>query len=307
VPRSGIGGCVVAGRTDRASSVENGGDGRGDLGAAVRSPAGNVGGRAKSRRLAVVFNGMLNRLRNSFDRQVQFTADASHELRTPVSVILSQSELALARPRSTEEYTAALETCLRGARRMRRMVDDLLDLARADSGRLNLKLGAVDLAQVVRSALQLLEPLAAEAQVRLGAHLPPAVMPGDASRLGQVISNLVTNAIQYNRPGGEVFITLLVRHEESVVLQSPTPASGIPAEHQARLFERFYRVDGARTQGTSEGTGLGLSIVAEIVAAHHGRIEVTSEPGVGTTVTVAFPVTQQPAFEATAVDARNAP
>lgn len=251
-------------------------------------------------RLSTVFNTMLDRLQGAFQRQIRFTADASHELRTPVAVILSQAEHTLSRPRSSEDYCSALETCVRAARRMKRLVDDLLLLARADSGRLEVRQEPLDLADVVRQSLEMLGPLAQEKQVRLSSQLLTTPAIGDAARLSQVVTNLVTNALQYNRPQGEVFVSVHSREAQATLVVSDTGV-GIPTADQPRLFERFFRADQARTHQEGQGTGLGLSIVAEIVAAHHGTIEVTSEFGVGTTVTVQLPVPQsapQPPAEA---------
>ena len=248
-------------------------------------------------RLSTVFNTMLDRLHGAFQRQIRFTADASHELRTPVAVILSQAEHSLSRSRSPEDYCSALDTCLRAARRMKRLVDDLLLLARADSGRLDVRLEPLDLAEVVRQSLAMLEPLAKEQQVRLSCQLLTTLTIGDAARLAQVVTNLVTNALQYNRPEGEVFVTVHARESKATLVVSDT-GIGIPAADQPRLFERFFRADQARTHREGQGTGLGLSIVSEIVAAHQGTIEVTSELGVGTTVTVQLsipPVGKSPA------------
>jgi signal transduction histidine kinase len=172
---------------------------------------------------------------------------------------------------------------------MKRLVDDLLLLARADSGRLEIRQEPLDLADVVRQSLAMLEPLANEKQVRLSSQLLTTPAIGDAARLGQVVTNLVTNALQYNRPDGQVFVTVNSREGKASLVVSDT-GLGIPAEDQPRLFERFFRADQARTHSEGSGTGLGLSIVAEIVAAHQGTIDVTSEFGVGTTVTVLLPI-----------------
>ncbi len=250
-----------------------------------------VGASSELTRLSTVFNTMLDRLHGAFQRQIRFTADASHELRTPVAVILSQAEHTLSRPRSPEDYCSALDTCLRAARRMKRLVDDLLLLARADSGRLEIRQEPLDLADVVRQSLTMLEPLAREQQVRLSSQLLTTPTIGDAARLAQVVTNLVTNALLYNRPDGEVFVTVHARDGKATLVVTDTGV-GIPAADQPRLFERFFRADQARTHQEGQGTGLGLSIVSEIVAAHQGTIDVTSELGVGTTVTVLLPGSQ---------------
>ena len=248
-----------------------------------------TGASSELTRLSTVFNTMLDRLQAAFQRQIRLTADASHELRTPVAVILSQTEHTLSRPRTPDEYCSALETCLRAARRMKRLVDDLLLLARADSGRLELRQEPLDLADVVRQSLALLEPVALEKQVRISSQLQTTLTRGDPARLGQVVTNLVTNALLYNRPQGEVFVTVQTRDAQALLMVSDTGV-GIAAADLPRLFERFYRADQSRTHSSGQGTGLGLSIVSEIVSAHHGSINVTSELEVGTTVTVLLPI-----------------
>jgi signal transduction histidine kinase len=152
-------------------------------------------------RLGSTLNAMLDRLESAFERQMRFTADASHELRTPLSVILTHAELAMARPRSAEEYRESLGTCRRAAGRMKALVEDLLTLARADAGQLDLKRGAVDLRGIALDHADQLGPLAESRGVRvevLGDHVR---VLADATRLGQVVTNLLSNAITYNRPG----------------------------------------------------------------------------------------------------------
>jgi len=257
---------------------------------------------AELTRLASVFNGMLNRLQTAFQQQVRFTADASHELRTPVAVILTQAEHTLSRSRSEEEYRGALETCVRAARRMKRLVDDLLLLARADVGRLEIKAEACDLADVTRAALAWLEPLAAERQVRLSSQLHATHVLCDSAQITQVITNLVSNAIEYNRAGGEVFVTVQVQKNRAV-LRVTDSGIGISPADQRRIFERFFRADPARSHRDGAGAGLGLSIVAEIIASHGGTIDVISTAEQGTTFTVDLPLAQSDSPETNSTSA----
>jgi heavy metal sensor kinase len=247
-----------------------------------------VSGSWEVNQLGQMFDQMLGRLQVAFDKQTRFIADASHELRTPVSVVLAQCEHALYRQRTPEEYRQALEVCLRSSRRMKRLIDDLLFLARADAGRLVLRPVEMDLATAVAHSVELLGPLAMELGVELNTELVPARLLGDPDRLGQVITNLVVNAIRYNRPGGQVVVHTSFQ-DQSVLLQVRDNGIGIPLEDQTRLFQRFYRADTARTQDDDTGTGLGLSLVYEIVTAHGGTIDVQSAPGEGTTVRVHLP------------------
>lgn len=243
--------------------------------------------------LATVFNAMLLRLEQAFDRQSRFTADASHELRTPVAVILAQAEHALSRERASEDYQGALGTCRDAARRMKRLVDDLLLLSRADGGQLLARRDPLDLAQITRDVVDLLRPLAQERKVQVNTKLVPSRSLGDAGQLGQVVTNLLTNAIRYNHQGGEVLVSVEPRQCEDssvkVALTVEDRGPGIPLASQATVFDRFTRGDSARTQHGETGTGLGLSIVREIVEAHGGTVALQSTPGNGTTMTVLLP------------------
>jgi heavy metal sensor kinase len=237
--------------------------------------------------LARVLNATFERLQAAFERQVRFTADASHELRTPLAILRSHVELSLSRPRTPEEYQRTLETCLRAAGRMTALVEGLLTLARADAGKIDLQRRPVDLKPIVEETLALLRPLAEDRRVSLNAALVSVEVNGDSLRLAQVVTNLVSNAIQYNRPGGQVFVQLATEPEAVVVTVKDT-GCGIPEEDQAHLFERFYRVDKARSRA-SGGSGLGLAICRSIVEAHGGTIGFTSALNQGTTFEVRLP------------------
>lgn len=238
-------------------------------------------------RLAAVLNSTFARLEAVFTQQQQFTADASHELRTPVSVILSQTQSALARERPPAEYRETLEACQRAAQRMRRLIESLMALARLDAGQERLSCARLDLARVAADGLDLVRPLAMERQVELHADLRPAGCEGDADRLALVITNLLTNAIHHNREHGEVRVmTRAVDGFVEFAVSDTGP--GIGAEHLPHIFDRFYRADPART--TAQGrAGLGLAISKAIVEAHAGVIEVASTPGSGTTFTLRLP------------------
>ncbi|MBI3865574.1 MAG: HAMP domain-containing protein [Planctomycetia bacterium] len=237
--------------------------------------------------LVTILNAMLDRIERAFEQQVRFTADASHELRTPLAIIMSHAELALARERTSAEYRAALEAALRSSRRMKLLVEELLTLARSDAGRLQLESTPVDLRRIVEESIALLAPLADEHQVRLVVRTSEARVTGDAHRLAQVVTNLVTNAILYNRAEGEVTIVTAIDGPDAVLTVTDTGV-GISQEDLPHLFERFYRVDRARTRERG-GSGLGLAICQGIVAAHKGTISVTSQLEVGTTFTVRLP------------------
>jgi two-component system OmpR family sensor kinase len=241
--------------------------------------------------LARTLNETFERLQTAFARQVRFTADASHELRTPLSIIHSHAELALTRDRTAPEYKQAMETCLRAAKRTKLLVDALLVLARADAGKLDLKCERFDLREAAEESLALVTPRAQERNVTLETDLQPVELEADRTRILQLLTNLLANAIQYNREGGRVVLTVGQEAAEAV-LQVADTGVGIAAEDQARVFERFFRADKARSREAG-GSGLGLAICQSIVEAHHGSISFTSRPGAGTTFTVRLPLTRR--------------
>lgn len=237
--------------------------------------------------LAKVLNATFDRLQAAFDRQAQFTADASHELRTPVAVILSQTQTALSRDRAAAEYREALEACERTGQRMRGVIESLLMLARLDSRERRLPRERCSLDRITREAVQMLEPAAAEHGVKVGVELEPVECVGDGALLGQLVTNLVTNAIVYNRRGGEVRVVLTAL-DHSIFLRVQDTGLGLAPEHRVQVFERFFRADKARSRAQGR-TGLGLAIAKSIVEAHGGTIDLTSEMGVGTELVVRLP------------------
>jgi len=239
-------------------------------------------------RLAGVLNSTFSRLEAAFAHQARFTSDASHELRTPVSVVLTQTQSALARERTMPEYREALEACQRAAQRMRKLTQSLLALARLDAGQDPMRREPLDLARVTRECVEMVRPLAAESGLELRCDLPTVMCPGDAERLSQVATNLLSNAIRFNRPGGEVRISTRAENEVAVLTVADT-GQGIPDSDLPHIFERFYRVDESRS-GVQGGTGLGLAISKAIVDAHSGTLEVSSQPGAGSTFTVKLPL-----------------
>jgi heavy metal sensor kinase len=238
-------------------------------------------------RLAGVLNSTFARLEAAFTQQARFTSDASHELRTPVSVILSQTQTALSRERPGLEYREALEACQRAARRMKTLTESLLDLARLDAGQEPMKQERFALLRVAGECVEMVRPLAAERGIQIHCDVAAPECLGDAGRIGQVVTNLLTNAIHFNRDQGEV--RLAARTEGSVILLTVADTGqGIPAEDVPHLFERFYRADKSRSRIQGRN-GLGLAICKAIVEAHGGSIEVASQPGAGSTFTVKLP------------------
>ena len=186
------------------------------------------------------------------------------------------------------EYRETLEACQRAAQRMRRLIESLLELARLDPGQEGLKQLRFDLANPARDCVELLRPLADERQIKIRAQLLPAACLGDSERIAQVITNLLTNAVNYAPVGGTVEISTKAENGAAVLIVADN-GPGISPEHLPHIFDRFYRVDSART--SSQGrSGLGLSISKAIIEAHGGKIEVTSKTGAGSVFTVRLPM-----------------
>lgn len=240
-------------------------------------------------RLAATFNDMIARLDASFQQVRRFTADASHELRTPLTVMKGEAELALRRPRPVEDYRLVLESSLEEIDRMSRIVDELLFLARADLGEVRMESKPVRLDTLLEDIQRQATVLGQEQQVQVAVGaIEPVTVLGDELRLRELTLNLVDNAIKYSHTGGKVELALK-RDRNLARLSVADNGIGIPPEAQARIFDRFYRTDDARTH-CKKGTGLGLSICKWIAEAHHGRIEVQSTIGQGSQFTVVLPL-----------------
>ncbi len=234
--------------------------------------------------LAAVLNATFTRLETAFAQQCRFTADAAHELRTPVAVLLTQTQSALARERTAADYRETLESCQRATQRMRRLIESLLELARLDAGQEPLRRAACDLARIAAECIELIRPLAAARRLTVHTELSPTTCHGDAERLAQVVTNLLANAIDYNHDGGDIRVTTELRDGTATLIVGNT-GPGIPAENLPHIFERFHRADPART-GTAGHSGLGLAIAQAIVQAHGGAITAAREEGRGATFTV---------------------
>jgi two-component system, OmpR family, sensor kinase len=235
--------------------------------------------------LAAVLNSTFARLESAFAQQKQFASDAAHELRTPVAVILTQTQAALAREREAKDYKQTVEACHRAAQRMRKLISALLQLARLDAGQEPLKRLPFDLSKTITECIELVRPLAYEREIRMSIDTTPLEITGDAEKLSLVVTNLLTNAIQYNHDGGEVKVTTRREGNMAVLMVSDT-GRGISAEDMPRVFERFYRADSSRSSGNA---GLGLAISKAIVSAHGGTIDVANEEHAGAVFTVRLP------------------
>jgi len=241
-------------------------------------------------RLALTLNQMIQRLQKAFQRQREFTSDASHELRAPLAVIQAESTLALHKDRSVSDYRQSLETISQEVANMSRVIDQLLTLARADEGRERFACEEIDLGEVLRRLSVDIGILCEEKGLEFNLNLIDGVkVDGDAASLRQLFRNILDNAIRYTPPGGTISVSLTREGPMAVVADSDT-GMGIPPEDMAHIFERFYRVDKARSRAQG-GSGLGLAIAKYIAEAHHGNIEVTSKVGRGSTFTVRLPMT----------------
>lgn len=241
-------------------------------------------------RLADTLNGLLDRIDQYVRRMQQFTADASHELRTPLAALQGNAEVALARDRSAEELRQVIESSIDHYRRLRKISDDLLLLARIDAGENILARDTIKLDQLIDDVVDLYAPAAAEAGLELSFDQhEPLDMIGDGGRMRQVVANLIDNAIKYNTAPGQVRVSL-ARHNGRALIKIRDTGVGIPAEDLPHVFERFYRVDRARTKVGTGGAGLGLAICRSIVEGHGGGISLSAGPQGGTIAIVELPL-----------------
>ena len=240
-------------------------------------------------RLVNTLNHMFERLEGSFQAMRRFTADASHELRNPLATMQNTIEVILERPRAVAEQRAALESLGEDVARLRRIVGDLLLLARADNGRLDLEREPVRLDSLAQALAETYQARAQEQGVTLDVDAPaPVRVQGDERWLYQLLGNLLDNALKFTPPGGTV--TVAVRPQaDTVWLTVRDTGPGIPEASLERVFERFYQEDLSRTRGQKPGSGLGLAIAAWIVQAHGGRISAANQAEGGALFTVVLP------------------
>lgn len=241
-------------------------------------------------RLAATLNGMIGRLEEAIKKERQFVADASHELRTPLAIIQAESSLALEKARTPDEYQRSLELVSQEIGFMSEIVGKMLLLARSDSGSETLDFEDVKLKPLLAELAQDLDLLVQDKGLTLDlGPMEELKVRGDRVRLKQLFLNILDNAVRYTPSGGSIAATL-VRRDGSAVASISDSGIGIPPEHLPFIFDRFYRVDKARTAADG-GTGLGLSIAMSVAKMHGGGIEVESEPGKGTTFRVVLPLT----------------
>ena len=235
----------------------------------------------------------VTRIKQLEDMRKDFVANVSHELRTPLSLIQGYIETLLDGAKDNPEVaTRFLQTIERNTARLRRLIEDLLTISELESGRIMLNLQPVPLAPVVRKVFEDFKKRAAAAGVELRDAVPDLTLRADPGRVEQVLSNLVDNAIKYGHDGGEVTVGAQLLPDGWVEVTVRDHGPGLTAESLGRLFERFYRVDRARSREQG-GTGLGLSIVKHIVQGHGGKVRAESQPGQGATFFLTLPAESQ--------------
>ena len=234
--------------------------------------------------VAIAFDDMLDRLEDSFTRLSQFSADLAHELRTPLANIRGEAEVALARPRSPNEYEAVIESSVAECERLSGIIDNLLFLARAEAAESEVHRARFDGRAAIERIAAYNEAIAEERQLVITCTGDGEVY-ADPVLFGRAVSNLVDNAVHFTPDGGRIAISLETNPAGAEIAVEDT-GCGVAADHLPRMFDRFYRVDASRS---SEGTGLGLALVKSIADLHGGSVAVESEVGRGTRVTLKFP------------------
>lgn len=240
--------------------------------------------------LATEFDEMLGRLRASFDRLAQFSADVAHEFRTPLNNLMGATSLVLSRTRETSEYRAALEGNLEQFERLRQMVESLLFIARAENAEAVLDKRPCAAGVIIREVCDFFSALAEDREIALVCE-GSGTIEADEVLLRLAVSNLVSNALRHTPRGGRVEVRMGYQEKGFTVTVADT-GPGIPTEFHARLFDRFFRVDPARG-GADGGFGLGLAMVKSVMSLHRGEVSLHSAPGQGTTFQLVFPVASE--------------
>ena len=237
--------------------------------------------------LCSAFNAMLGRLDEGVRRLSEFSSDLAHELRTPLSTLLGRTQVALSQPRTSEELTDVLEANVEELQRLSRLVSDMLFLAQADDAKASLACVELDLADEARELVEFLELLAHERNMKIAVSGHASVR-ADRQHVRRAITNLVSNALRHGLPGSTVRVSAYVDGDNACI-EVGNDGPPIPSEHQARVFDRFYRIDGSRTRD-SGGSGLGLAIVRAIVTLHGGTVRLRSDAVAGTRFALCFPI-----------------
>jgi heavy metal sensor kinase len=241
--------------------------------------------------LIETINGMISRLEESFKRMAEFTADVSHELKTPLCALKGEAEVLLSKGRLAEEYQEGLAHFIERFDQLNRMINDLILLSKSDSSQVELKMDSVRLDLLINGIGDIFQILAQQKNIALEIDpIQETVIIGDKIRLQQLFTNLIDNAIKFTPEKGSIWITS-EKNRGNVLVQVKDTGIGISQEEQENIFKRFYRVDKSRSKETG-GVGLGLSIAEWIAQAHHGRIEIESELNKGSTFIVYLPISK---------------
>ena len=240
-------------------------------------------------RLSVSLNRMMDRLEEAFHHISRFSADAAHEIRTPLAIIRGELENALQSTDLTAELRETIGSALEEAERLSRIVEQLLDMSRLEAGEMLVERTRFDFAEMTRTTVDQMRLLAEEKHLQLRLEgTKPAEIDGDPLRLKQIVVNLVDNAIKYTPPGGSVSVSTYPQ-DGKVVLEVADTGIGIPENATSQIFDRFFRVDKARSRQLG-GTGLGLAIVKSICTAYNGSVTVKSGEGTGAVFRVELPL-----------------
>jgi heavy metal sensor kinase len=263
----------------------------------LRLPTPN-GDCVEAQNFVTACNSMLERLESGAKRMRQFSGDASHELRTPLTILRGETEVALRWAKDTDEFRTAMMSNMEEINRMGRIIEDLLTLAKSESGELPLSIKRLSFSDLLQELYMQGCALANPKNIQVDLiHSADSeiIIYGDDLRLRQLFLNLLTNAIHYTKENGSVIIEA-ERTEQHVIVKIKDTGIGISTEHLSHIFERFYRTDEDRNRSTG-GTGLGLAIVKWVVETHAGSIDVESTPGVGSTFTVTLPIDGPPSAQ----------
>lgn len=237
--------------------------------------------------LAEAFDGMLDRLEDSFARLSQFSADMAHELRTPINNLMGEAEVCLSKTRTTEEYQRVLASSLEECSRLSRLIDNMLFLARAENAETELKRSALDVRREIEAVREFYDVVAEEQGVEVTC-TGDGQLNADPLLFRQALGNLLSNALHYTPRGGKVLVSVACPNGRWIDIGVTDTGAGIDPEHLPRIFDRFYRADRSRSQHP-QGLGLGLAIVKSILALHGGTVAIKSTAGAGTTVVLRFP------------------
>jgi two-component system, OmpR family, heavy metal sensor histidine kinase CusS len=243
---------------------------------------------AELHEVVTVFNAMLTRIEEAFNRLSRFSSDLAHELRTPLNNMTGELEVCLLRERNGDEYRRALLSNLDECRRLNVLVENLLFVARAENAELALRRETLDGAELCGWIVAQMEPTALQHRVRLTRH-GDAQLNADPALFRQAITNLLANAIRHSKPDSIVSVNLSQLPDGGASVVVKDNGEGIEAEHIPYIFDRFYQADASRSREPGQGTGLGLSIVKTVMTLHGGSVDLVSSPAHGTTVTLTFP------------------